>query len=173
MAGLEIQVIFQVVPPMVSAVNPAHEFVGFQLPTSVAIAPVTLTMAPPPLTVPLQFFDASFIWNLSPPGPPWRVSLGENVALPVTLLQVTVPAPVITRGRAFPPRRAAAPLELGIASTPTRVKSNVNVPTNPIGFRTMATSPCPSRLALSFWIDAQRRSHANPAGGLLSASVEQ
>ena len=107
--------------PSVSAVRPVQELVGFQNPLTLNVAPVTVMTAPPPVTVPLHFFDASFNVNLSPPGVPRRVSFGEKVAFPVTFLHDTLPAAVMAEGANLSRRRAVAPPELGIASAPARV----------------------------------------------------
>ena len=78
-------------------VRPVQELVGFQNPVTVNVAPETVMTAPPPVTVPLHFFEASFNWNLSPPGVPRRVSFGEKVAFPVTFLHDTLPAAVMAK----------------------------------------------------------------------------
>ena len=146
-AGVEIHLYFHVTTPKVSVGRLAQELAGFQYPVTVNFTPVTLTTAPPAVTVPPQLFDLIFIVNLSPPGLPCRVSEGENVAFPDTL-HPTLP----DAGGAV----LDAALKPGATTTPTSVDNNIETASNPIGFRTIVTSPF---LPQSSEGSMRRRSH--------------
>ncbi len=131
-AGVEIHLYFHVTVPRVSVGRLAHLLAGLQNPVTVNFTPVTVTTAPPPVTCPPQLVPLIFIWNLSPPGLPCRVSAGENVAVPATL-HPTIPDP----GGAV----LDAELTPGATTTPTSVDAKIEAASSPIGFRTIVTSP--------------------------------
>ncbi len=135
--GEEIHLYFHVTAPRLSVGRLAQELAGFQYPVTFNFTPVTLTTAPPEVTVPPQSFDLIFMVNLSPPGLPCRVREGEKVAVPVTLHPTLPDAGGAVAGTA---------LEPGTTATPTRVKSDTETASNPIAFRTIVTSPLPSAI---------------------------
>ena len=94
MGGADVHTYLAFMVPSVSVGKLAHELplgpLPFQKPLAVTVAPVIFTIAPGMVAFDLHFDAFAVKVNLTPPGLPARVNLGEKVPLPVTL-QVTVP----------------------------------------------------------------------------------